>query len=51
MIRHFLSEPVRRVYDNIGIFGLLALVYLGGGLLSALIRPFIIFYRSLLVIF
>ena len=51
VIRHFLSEPIRRIYDNIGIFGLLALVYLGGGLLSALIRPFVIFYRSLLVIF
>ena len=31
--------------------GLLALVYLGGGLLSALIRPFVLFYRSLLVNF
>src|SRR5882757_6309257 len=51
VIRHFMSEPVRRVYDGIGIFGLLALVYLGGGLLSALIRPFILFYRSLLVNF
>lgn len=51
VIRHFLSEPVRRVYDSVGIFGLLALVYLGGGLLSALIRPFIIFFRSLLVSF
>jgi len=51
VIRHFLSEPIRRVYDNIGIFGLLALVYLGGGLLSALIRPFVTFYRSLLVSF
>jgi Zn-dependent protease len=51
VIRHFLSEPVRRVYDSVGIFALLALVYLGGGILSALIRPFIFFYRSLLVIF
>ena len=51
VIRHFLSEPIRRIYDSVGIFGLLALVYLGGGLLSALIRPFIIFYRSLLVSF
>ncbi len=51
VIRHFLSEPVRRVYDSVGIFALLALVYLGGGILSGLIRPFIFFYRSLLVIF
>ncbi len=49
VIRHFMSDSVRRVYDSIGIFGLLALVYLGGGLLSGLIRPFIYFYRSLVL--
>jgi Zn-dependent protease len=49
VIRHFMSESVRRVYDSVGIFALLALVYLGGGILSAVIRPFIFFYRSLLV--
>jgi Zn-dependent protease len=48
VLRHFLSEPVRMVYDRTGFFALLALVYLGGGLLSALIRPFIRFYVSLL---
>jgi len=37
VIRHFLSDSVRRVYDSIGIFGLLALVYLGKPLLRALI--------------
>ncbi len=36
------------VYDRIGFFALLALVYRGGGLLSALIRPFIRFYVSVL---
>ena len=48
VLRHFLSEPVRMVYERIGIFGLLALVYLGGGLLSSLIRPFIRFYVLML---
>jgi Zn-dependent protease len=48
VLRHFLSEPVRMVYDRTGFFALLALVYLGGGLLSALIRPFIRFYVSML---
>ncbi len=48
VLRHFLSEPVRMVYDRMGFFALLALVYLGGGLLSALIRPFIRFYVSML---
>jgi Zn-dependent protease len=51
VLRHFLPEPVRMVYDRIGIFALLALVYLGGGLLSGLIRPFVHFYLSMLVSF
>jgi Zn-dependent protease len=51
VLRHFLSEPVRMVYDRIGFFALLALVYLGGGLLSGLIRPFLRFYVSMLVKF
>jgi Zn-dependent protease len=51
VLRHFLSEPVRLIYDRIGIFGLLALVYLGGGLLWGLIRPVRDFYLSLLVRF
>jgi Zn-dependent protease len=51
VLRHFLSEPVRMVYDRIGFFALLALVYLGGGLLSGLIRPFLRFYVSMLVRF
>ena len=51
VLRHFLSDPVRTMYDRIGIFGLLALVYLGGGLLSSLIRPFITFYVRMLAKF
>jgi len=51
VLRHFLSDTVRMVYDRIGIFGLIALVYLGGGLISSLIRPFIYFYIALLVKF
>ena len=51
VLRHFLPDPVRMVYDRIGIIGLLALVYLGGGLLGSLIRPFLRFYLSILVKF
>src|SRR5450631_2917909 len=51
VLRHFLSEPVRMVYDRIGIFALLALVYLGGGLLWSIIRPVRDFYLSILVKF
>jgi len=49
VIRHFMSESVRRAYDSVGIFGLMALVFLGGNLLSAVTRPFILFYVTMLV--
>jgi Zn-dependent protease len=48
VLRHFLSDSVRALYDRIGIFALLALVYLGGGLLWSLIRPVLRFYVSML---
>ena len=48
VLRHFLSDPVRRVYDRVGIFALLALVYLGGGVLWGLIRPVRDLYLSIL---
>ncbi|HZQ68448.1 MAG TPA: site-2 protease family protein [Terriglobales bacterium] len=49
VIRHFLPETILKVYDNIGIFGLLALVYLGGNFLGRLIFPVINFFNSFLV--
>jgi Zn-dependent protease len=48
VLRHFLPDSARMVYDRIGIFALLALVYLGGGLLWGLIRPFLRFYLAML---
>jgi Zn-dependent protease len=51
VLRHFLSEPVRRAYDAMGIFGLLALVYLGGNLLMRLISPFLNFFDGVLTRF
>ena len=48
VLRHFLPDSVGMVYDRIGIFALLALVYLGGGLLWGLIRPFLRFYFAML---
>ncbi len=51
VIRHFMSDTLRRAYDSIGIFGLLALVYLAPGSLRALMAPFIRFYVSMLVRF
>jgi len=48
VLRHFLSESTRRIYDGVGWFALLALVYLGGGLLGKLIFPVIDFFNSIL---
>jgi Zn-dependent protease len=51
VLRHFMSDSIRSIYDSIGIFGLLALVYLGKPLLRALMNPFIDFYFSKVGIF
>ncbi len=48
VLRHFLPESVRTVYDRIGFFALLALVYLAPGLISGLIGPFVRFYLWML---
>jgi Zn-dependent protease len=48
VLRHFLPSGVRAIYDRAGFFALLALVYLGGGLLSSLIAPFVHFYLNML---
>ena len=49
VLRHFLSESIRRVYDMVGIFGLIALVYVGGDLLRRLILPVLHLYNSILM--
>jgi len=48
VLRHFLPETVRRAYDTVGWFGLLALVYFGGPLLGKLIFPVIDLFNSIL---
>jgi Zn-dependent protease len=51
VLRHFLSESVRRMYDMIGTFGLIALVFLGGRLLGHLIFPVVGIFDSILTRF
>jgi Zn-dependent protease len=48
VLRHFLSDPVRMMYNRIGIFALLALVFLAPRLLNSLIGPPVNFYLSML---
>lgn len=49
VLRHFLPESARRVYDNIGMFGLFLLVFLGGRFLGYLISPVLNFCDSILM--
>jgi Zn-dependent protease len=49
VLRHFLSPGVLRVYDMLGMFALMALVFLGGGLLGRLIFPVIDIFNYILL--
>jgi Zn-dependent protease len=49
VLRHLLPDGVRQLYDRIGIFALMALVFFGGRVLMALIRPVLGFYQSILM--
>ncbi len=55
VIRHFLSYNVLRVYDRIGYFGLIMLVFVlpmfGVDIIGMLITPFMAIYQILLAIF
>jgi Zn-dependent protease len=51
VVRHFLPEATLRAYDTIGWFGLLALVYFGGGLLARLIYPVLGFFNAIILKF
>jgi Zn-dependent protease len=49
VLRHLLPPQAQRVYDTVGWLGLLALIYLGGGLLGRLIFPFVDAFNAVLV--
>jgi len=49
VLRHFLSPSALRVYDTVGTFGLMALVFLGGGLLGRLISPVVGIFQYILL--
>ncbi len=48
VLRHFLPEPIRNVYDTVGMLGLLLLVMFGGRFIGALVRPVVGFFDALL---
>jgi Zn-dependent protease len=49
VLRHFLPGPAQSVYDTVGWLGLMALVFLGGGILGRLIFPFINVFDAVVV--
>jgi Zn-dependent protease len=49
VLRHILPEGVRQVYDRVGMFALMALVFFGGRFLMAVIRPVLGVYISILM--
>lgn len=48
VLRHLLPEDVRRIYDSVGVFGLLLLMLVGGRFIGALVSPVIGFVRAIL---
>jgi Zn-dependent protease len=49
VLRHLLPAGMLRIYDTVGTFGLLLLVFWGGGLLVKLIRPAIELFEYVLL--
>jgi Zn-dependent protease len=49
VLRHFLPPNALRVYDTLGMFALMALVFLGGGLLGKLIFPVVGVFNYILL--
>jgi Zn-dependent protease len=49
VVRHLLPAPMLRIYDTVGTFGLLLLVFWGGRFLSRLINPFFVLFTNILL--
>ena len=48
VLRHFLPEPIRNIYDTVGMLGLLLLVMFGGRVIGALVRPVVGVFDAML---
>ncbi|MDP9263808.1 MAG: site-2 protease family protein [Acidobacteriota bacterium] len=49
VLRHVLPEPIRNVYDTLGILGLIALVMFGGKIIWGLVTPVVGLFNALLM--
>ena len=48
VLRHFLPESARKMYDTVGMIGLLLLFIWGGRLITAMMLPFLHFFYGIL---
>jgi Zn-dependent protease len=48
VLRHFLPTKILKIYDTVGGFALMALVFLGGGILGRLIYPVLGIFNAIL---
>lgn len=51
VIRHFLSQGALRIYDNIGMWGLMLLLFFGGRILGFLLYPVLNLFNGFLLKF
>ncbi|MBO0911662.1 MAG: site-2 protease family protein [Acidobacteria bacterium] len=49
VLRHFLPDPLRRIYDTMGLLGLLLLFLFGGRLIAALFNPVVGVFSGLIL--
>jgi Zn-dependent protease len=49
VLRHFLSDSARNIYDTVGVAGLVLLFVAGRPLVAALVQPFLRFFDALLL--
>jgi Zn-dependent protease len=49
VLRHFLGDSARAIYDRMGMIGLMVLVFFGGRFLGALITPVIHLVNGILL--
>jgi Zn-dependent protease len=49
IIRHMLPAPALRIYDSVGMFGILILFLIGGKFIAMLMRPPMVFMHNLLL--
>jgi Zn-dependent protease len=49
VLRHFLSPSLLRIYDGMGIYGLMFIVFFGGRLLGMMLFPVVAVFNSILL--